>query len=40
MMAVVELGLNVLQTMMGLSLMGQALIHLVVNLKTKGNEFR
>lgn len=35
MMAVVELGLNVLQTMMGLSLMGHALIHIVVNLKTE-----
>ena len=34
-MAIVDLGLNVLQAMMGLSLMGHACIHLVVNLKTK-----
>jgi len=34
-MAAIDLGLHVLQSMMGLSLMGQALIHLVVNLKTE-----
>ena len=34
-MAVVDLGLNVLQAMMGLSLMGQACIHLVANVKIK-----
>jgi len=30
---VIELGIHALQAMMGLSLMGQALIHLVMNLK-------
>lgn len=35
MMALIDLGLHALQTMMGLSLMGHALLHLVVNLKTQ-----
>ena len=34
-MAVIDLGLHVLQSMMGLSLMGHALLHIVLNLKTK-----
>lgn len=35
MMALIDLGLHALQTMMGLSLMGHACLHLLLNLKAK-----
>jgi hypothetical protein len=34
-MALIDLGLHALQTMMGMSLMGHACLHLLLNLKGK-----